>query len=222
MALKTLSQLDTIAEFIGSLADSLHGTGPVSKQALVDMMDTMFSLSNQARSQVQTGMVSAAGTTPNTIAIYYANRSAGNAAVKGVWLNFAAVTDRILLGAGEWANSYTIAGVTPIPAALLASTDYAVAFVLALVAGVPTEFAVFSAAAATGTAVPPTPTQIHTALAAVADIDATCMLVTGRCVIARDGAGNVVTTDTDPAAVSAPGSALLTERMSAGILATAV
>jgi hypothetical protein len=216
MAIKNLADLDTIGEWIGTLGDGPHGTGPIKKQNLVDIMDTLIAHANRAQTQGPFGLVFVDPTTPSDIAIYRANISAGYFGAKGTWLNFAAAPDTVLIGAGAWGNSYKLDGT----AAVVLSADgktYDVAFVGALVLGVPTLFAVFGAEADDTFELPPDNDDVHDALDAVANIDATTMIVLGRAKIQRVAVATITDTFTDPAAVSTAGSALLSERMSAGV-----
>lgn len=211
MTIKALADLDTVAEWVGTLADGPHGTGPIKKQNLVDIMDTLIAHANRAQTQGPYGLVFTDPTTPSVIGAYRCDISAGYFGAKGTWLNFAAAPDTDIIAIG-----YQLDG----SAAVVLTADgqtYNVAFVGALVSGTPTLFAVFGDEAADGAEAAVDNDDVHDALDAVANIDATTMIVLGRAKIQRVAVDTIVDTFIDPAAVSAAGSALLTERMSAGV-----
>jgi hypothetical protein len=214
--LRPIGSFDDPADLVGGNADGAHGTGPMSKQQVSDLAVSAKRWA-QAADSGASGVVVSDPSTPSDKDIYRANFSAGFIRVAGTALNFGAAADTILLGAGNWAKSFKLDGTA---AAVLTADgkEYFVAFVCALLATVPTLYAVFGDEANTGAGVDLDADDIHDALDGIATIDHTVMQVIGRAKINRNAIDTIVDVFTDPAAATAEGSALLTERLHATVL----
>lgn len=144
------------------------------------------------------GIISLGGN--KTIALYDISMTVFDAIVNGVFAEMTALTDEVLIGVGEWGNSFDLSGA----AAVVLTADgqaYEFALVCVNVSGAPTLYAIFGAEDTLGAQVAPTTVQINTALtaAAVAGMDLTSGFVVGRAKIQRDAVDTMVLTNVDPA-----------------------
>lgn len=184
------------------LADSgvIADEGPADWQALQNFIVTAYKDSvSRALTRVlkddDTGLITAAPTTPQTIALYYVNVSAGELLCGGVYLRQAAQVDLDLLTIGYQLDGTAAAAISADGDALY------VALCVLNVAGVPTFKAVFGAQANQGSEVAPTDAQIAAALlaAGIANADESSILVVASLLIDRNAVDTIVYTHDDPA-----------------------
>ena len=184
----------TLQEMLGTLPDAVgrvrgqheDSRGYLSMQAVRNLLQSVFAwaVAWTAR-MVDTGLVFTDGSSGSTIALYRVDWTVGDLILMS-FKRFALATDVIVLGAGEWGKSHTLAGATP--AALTADGQtYWVVWVVILVSGVPTLHAVFGDEAADTGESKPDESEIQTALAAssIAGYDPTLGLIVGETKIQR-------------------------------------
>ena len=173
---------------------------PQVSENLRNGIQTLFGRSAQSRvlaGEAGGELETAVASTVSTASAYRLDTTKGAILVDGVYARPAAQTDLLLRDAGpQFARLFGLDGLVP-PLLVTNNTEYQAAYVWALVAGVPTDYVIFSAEAATGTGVDPTPDQIRAALAIGAPtalLDS--ILVSGRWEILH-GVGTITDTHKD-------------------------
>lgn len=139
-----------------------------------------------------------------TTAQYQIDMTVGDVQIDGVYGRLAALNDVSILGTGQSANSYTLAGGVPVVLTADGKTRWVVV-VVGLVAGVATRFYIWGAEANDGSEVAPTGAQCRAALvlAAPTDLDLTALLVVARIKVKRVATDTITYTVTDPAVTAA-------------------
>ncbi|MFA6605145.1 MAG: hypothetical protein WCS88_04065 [Patescibacteria group bacterium] len=195
-----------------------YGLTPISYQALRNFACTVFG-GGAGGSRVEEGLVGEDGSSGSTITIYRANLSAGIVKAAGLYGQFAAQPDVVLLdavGATEWLKSYKLNGAAAVALTVDGKTYNVALIAVKATAGV-VLCAVFGAEAADGAELAVTSAQIRTALDAalvatpagpLAGLDTSSFVVINRVKIQQAG-GVVTMTWTNPVT----NSALLNERL---------
>lgn len=196
---KTLqNMLDTFPDAEGR-ANSQHenSRGYLSMQAVRNLLQSVFAwaVAWTAR-MVDAGLVFTNGTSGSTIALYRVDYTVGDLVLM-VFKRFALAVDVIILGAGEWANSHTLAGATPVALTADGKT-YWVVWVVILVSGTPELHVVFGDEADDASEVKPDETAIKTSLAAssISGYDPTLGLIIGETLIQRVAVNTINMTHT--------------------------
>jgi hypothetical protein len=171
---------------------------------------------NRALSRVltdDTSILADDGSSGSTIALYRMDLSVGDALVGSKFLDQAALTDTVLVGAGEWGKSFALDGSAAVVITADGKTCY-YTLVAVLINDVPTLYAIFGAEALDGNEVEPTECEIIDALiaAGIAGYEPRYGLILNEVLVQRAG-GAMTLTAKDPAAVDA-----LKEKRLAGTL----
>ena len=194
------------------------GDDNLATQFYDESADLYARATSRVRADADGELASDPGTTPSTITLYSMDMSVGDALVGGILGRFAAQTDTLLIGAGEWGKSYALDGS---PAVVLTADGqtYDAVIVAILVSGAVELHAVFGDEAADTAEVDPTNLQIATALraASITGLDTSAGLVIARFKIQRVATDTITETHVDPADTGAPGVALAQERSAGNI-----
>jgi glycerate kinase len=174
-----------------------------------ELQDSLTRAESRVLTDNPAALLTTDGTSGSTIALYRIDIAAGNPLVSGVVAIMATAADTVILGAGTWDKSYTLAGGTP--AALSADgKTYDIAVVAIVVSGAVQLHAVFGAEADDTSEVAPTTQQIKDALiaASITGLQQRGGLVVARVKIQRVATDTITMTHT----TSASNAGLLLER----------